>query len=142
MMRLLSGIVIGVVATACMTAWELPFYRRYGREGCLDWDINQHLVGRVNGKPPSANLAAGLVVHVVVGVVVGVGFVLCPWSGPRATGIGVALGVLLWMMLLALRKPITGLGPTDGRLGIRPAWISLVGHIVYGAVLGVLIQML
>jgi uncharacterized protein DUF6789 len=144
MHRFVLGISIGAAATACMTAWELVFYRRFGLEGCLDWDINQHLLERLNGKPASANLIEGLGLHILVGAAAGAAFfeVLHRVSAHEATTIlagGVAFGVALWLFLLPLRRFATGLGPMGGRLGGLPILISLVGHLIYGAVLGALI---
>ncbi|HWH52209.1 MAG TPA: hypothetical protein VN651_11760 [Gemmatimonadaceae bacterium] len=138
------GISIGVAATACMTAWELIFYRRFGLEGCLDWDINQHLLERLNGKPASANLIEGLGLHILVGAAVGAAFSevvhrVSAHDALSALGLGAVLGVALWLFLLPLRRIATGLGPMDGRLGGLPILISLVGHLIYGVMLGALI---
>lgn len=137
MHRALIGILAGTVATGCMTAWEFIFYRRYGLEACLDWEINQHLLARVNGKDPHANLGLGLVMHGIVGIGGGVVFaaMLLDASQFSVAAAGLGFGVALWTLLLALPRFATGRGVGQGQLRSLPAVVSLVGHVIYGAAL-------
>lgn len=139
--RALVGLLAGVVATGCMTLWELPFFRRFGIEGCLDWQINQHALSRLNGKPVDANLALGLVVHWVVGTAAGTGFSLVAraQSTSALMHAGIGFGIVLWVLLMVVRKPITGRAPVEGRHGWLAAGVSLVGHVAYGLVLSALL---
>ena len=135
-----QGLVAGLGATACMTLLEFFFYRRYGLEGALDWHINQCALSRINGRPPDENLVVGLVIHGAVGGAAGIGFqVIASNLTIDRDSIwlcGVVFGVTLWLMLLPLRRPLTGLAPFGGRLRFIPAAASLVGHVIFGVVLG------
>src|ERR1051326_486760 len=90
--RIFTGLVAGLASTVCMTIWEAFFYRRYGLEACLDWEINQHLISRANGREPAANLGLGLALHGFVGAVAGGAFaslrprMLLAASGDREGG--------------------------------------------------------
>lgn len=144
MSRLIAGLLAGAAATACMMGWELSFYRRFGLEGCLDWEINQHMISRWNGKEPAANLIPGLVVHGAIGSAAGVCFAALARGASDVVLVAgaVGLGVALWLLLLPLRRLATGAGLLDGRLGDLPALISLAGHLIYGCVLGLVIACL
>ena len=133
----LVGLWAGLAATACMTGWEILFFRRYGLEACLDWEVNQHLITKVNGKAPEANMPEGLAMHFIVGIVVGIGFALITrkYSAAAVMSIAVILGLLLWALLLPMRRLVAGQGLRDDRLGWLPALVSLVGHVIYGVVL-------
>ncbi|MGM0590972.1 MAG: DUF6789 family protein [Halobacteriota archaeon] len=89
--------------------------------------------------------AAGWVAHMAHGAVLGVvfaGTVEAIGSGDDATksaGLGIAYGVVLWIVLAAVVMPIwlgaVGFPGTPPLPNVNP--MSLVGHIVYGVVLGV-----
>lgn len=137
---IVQGLVAGLGATACMTLWELFFYRRYGLEGALDWHINQCALSRLNGRAPNENLIAGLAIHGAVGGAVGIGFQVIASRLALGRGLvllaGVLLAVSLWLMLLPLRRIFTGLTPFGGRLRSIPTVASLLGHVLFGIVLG------
>jgi len=141
MPRALLGLLAGLAATGCMTLWEVLLFRKYGLPGCLDWDINQHFLSRLNRREPQANLRLGLVVHGIVGVAVGIGFswLVPPRSTCALTLTGELVGVALWLLLLPLRKVFTGLGPRDGPLGIVPVLASLLGHLAFGLIMGAVV---
>jgi hypothetical protein len=132
----LVGLVAGFAATGCMTAWEVLFFRRYGLEACLDWDVNQHLISMVNRRSPEANLTAGLAMHFTVGIGVGASFGSFVHSdnGPSLVWIALVLGLVLWLLLLPMRRIARGAAPRA-----MPAIVSLVGHAIYGIVLAVTI---
>lgn len=123
----LAGLVGGIIMGAMLTAQMGPVIRvaipsMYGLEG----------------------LAAGWVVHLFHSVVLGVAFAgvadaldLGDSLGPTAA-LGVGYGVLLWTLLAVLVMPVwlgavgSPANPPLPNVSIQ----SLVGHVVYGAVLG------
>jgi len=55
--------------------------------------------------------------------------------------LGIAYGLMLWIVtLVPIHKPITGLSPWNHPLGQLPALASLGGHILYGIVLGIVVD--
>jgi hypothetical protein len=131
--RIFTGLVAGLASTVCMTIWEAFFYRRYGLEACLDWEINQHLISRANGREPAANLGLGLALHGFVGAVAGGAFASLRPRMLLAEGVG--FGIVLWMLLLPLRRISTGRRLAEGSLGKVRVFASLAGHLIYGAAL-------
>ncbi|WP_276280000.1 DUF6789 family protein [Halorussus caseinilyticus] len=124
----LAGLLAGIVMGAMLTTQMGPVIRvaipsMYGLEG----------------------LAAGWVAHLFHSVVLGVAFaglataVGVGESTGRAAAFGVGYGVVLWVVLAAVVMPIwlSAVGsPANPPLpNFDPE--SLVGHVVYGLVLGV-----
>jgi hypothetical protein len=57
-----------------------------------------------------------------------------------AIAIGILYGLVLWVLtLLPIHKPITGIDPFKHPSGFGPAITSLIGHLLYGAILAVLL---
>lgn len=86
----------------------------------------------------SSSIAVGWVVHLGISVVIGVTFALL--LGPvastpaRAAGLGLAWGLLWWVLGALLIMPAV-LGMPVLQLGTM-AWQSLMGHLLFGVVLG------
>jgi uncharacterized membrane protein YagU involved in acid resistance len=88
---------------------------------------------------------AGWVVHVSHGAVLGVAFAGVAGAlgygddTARSAGLGVAYGVVLWVVLAALVMPVwlsaVGFPGAPPLPNFNPT--SLVGHAVYGLVLGI-----
>lgn len=87
--------------------------------------------------------AAGLTIHVAHGAVLGVAFAgLAGYVGLDSTtksfGVGIAYGVVLWAVLAVLVMPVwlsvvgSPANPPLPNVNVT----SLVGHVVYGAVVG------
>ena len=120
---LVGGAVMGVMLTTVMTpVIEVAIPAMYGLSGG----------------------AAGWVLHMSHSAVLGVAFVgLANALGvsedlPRSAGLGVAYGVALWVILAALVMPVwlgaVGFAGAPPLPNFNPT--SLVGHVVYGGVLG------
>ncbi len=142
MVSWIAGAFAGVVATAGMTLIELAARARWGLAGLLDWQINQTSVARML-KRPEGNLAlAGFAFHVLHGLVGGVVFVLAlslvPPSWPVWT-LGVGFGALLFGLTLLAFRPITERSARSGPHASAAVAVALLTHLVYGAVLGLLI---
>ncbi|HJY09458.1 MAG TPA: hypothetical protein VJ250_00815, partial [Nitrososphaeraceae archaeon] len=57
--------------------------------------------------------------------------------------LSVAYGFVLWIATLApIHKPITGHPLWDHKLGHLPSIASLIGHLIYGLVLGIVIMIM
>ncbi|MFB6154859.1 MAG: DUF6789 family protein [Haloferacaceae archaeon] len=93
-----------------------------------------------------SGLTAGWVVHLFHSAVLGLVFAAALRAEPRlaetrarAAGSGVAYGVVLWVVLAALVMPVwlgaVNFPGTPPFPNFNP--LSLVAHVVYGAVLGV-----
>ncbi|WP_227134239.1 DUF1440 domain-containing protein [Halorubellus salinus] len=120
----LAGVVMGVMLTTQLTpVIEAAIPAMYGLSGGL----------------------AGWVVHVSHGAVLGVAFAAVlgavgggEWSTAKTVGVGLAFGVALWVVLAVLVMPVwlqtVGFGPAPAVPNVSPK--SLVGHVVYGVVLG------
>jgi hypothetical protein len=121
---IVAGVVMGVMLTTQMTpVIENAIPAMYGLSGGL----------------------AGWVVHVSHGAVLGVAFAGVldatsggEWSTARVAGVGLAFGVALWVVLAVLVMPawLQAVGfagaPSLPNVNVQ----SLVGHVVYGLVLG------
>ncbi|WP_137284160.1 DUF6789 family protein [Halorussus salinisoli] len=124
----LAGLLAGIVMGAMLTTQMGPVIRvaipsMYGLEG----------------------LAAGWVAHLFHSVALGVAFAVVAGvvgsgeSTGRSAALGVGYGVVLWVILAALVMPIwlgaVGSPANPPLPNFDPQ--SLVGHVVYGLVLGV-----
>lgn len=133
------GLLAGLAATVPMTLWELPFYLRDGTEAVLEWHENQATVARLVDRPVDELVLPGQVLHFAHGAVGGLVFVVVwPLVGPGWPVVAGALGygVLLWLLTLVTHETIAGVSPLGHPLGWRPSAVSLVGHLIYGAGLG------
>jgi hypothetical protein len=137
---LFYGLLAGIAATGAMTITEIPSWKRWGLQGVFEWHENQritsYLVGTVN-----ANFYAIFSLHFLNGILAAMVFpsiisFLVPFANLLL--LSILYGIVLWVLTLApIHKPITGLHPWNHPLGHMPAILSLVGHVVYGIILGV-----
>ncbi|MDQ4074255.1 MAG: hypothetical protein M3162_08145 [Thermoproteota archaeon] len=152
-----------------MTLFEIPFWRKWGITGILEWHENQILTtrflnsfskdgrGKRKGDPDPdqdrAVIHVGIFfLHFVNGMLAAIVFPFAyPVFSPFFTGYefafsigsGVIYGLLLWILtLVPIHKPITGLSIWDHPLGNGPAIVSFSGHVVYGVALGTCIYIL
>lgn len=135
----LWGLLAGAAATVPMTLWEISFYLRDGTEAVLEWHENQATLARLLDRPVDELVLPGQILHFTHGAVGGLVFAvvwpLLDLPLPLVAA-GLGYGVLLWLLTLATHEAIAGVSPFDHPLGWRPAAVSLVGHIIYGAGLG------
>ncbi len=136
----------GFVATAAMTAlmYAAPIM------GMPKMDIAT-MLGTMFLASPGPALWLGMMIHLMMGTVLFpaiYGFALQPGSG-SGTGRGVLLGLILWaaanLMVMPMMGAIhpmvkSGMMPAPGflmlNLGVMAPVGSLIGHLVYGALLG------
>lgn len=103
------------------------------------------MVGMLIGQP---NAAVGFVVHMVISAIIGAiyGLVVTLLRLPKGWATAVIGGGLygaIWWVLGALILMPLFLGMTEKILVVGPMqWMSLVGHLVYGAIAGVVFRLL
>lgn len=140
-----NGLVGGIGATIIMTIFEIPFWKRWGVEGILEWHENQILFTKYISKNTNKTNYKGIfLLHIVNGILGGLGL----WIGisfiPLLNNIpiyilGIFYGWFLWILtLIPIHKPITGLDPWFHPLGKGPAIVSLAGHTLYGITMGLI----
>lgn len=139
---ILSSLFAGFVSTGIMTILEIPFWKRWGLTGILEWHENQILTCKLF-RLASNNLHFWgiFLLHFLNGSLGGIGLLLAFILIPTINEIpflplGLLYGFFLWILtLVPIHKPITGIDPWNHPLGKGPAVLSLVGHTIYGITL-------
>lgn len=140
----IPSFLFGLTGTLAMTVVEIPIWKRLGLRGVLEWHENQILSTRMfRLSETSLHIKGILLLHFVNGGLGGMGFALVMIIFPFITSnlviVGVAYGVFLWFVtLIPIHKPITGIIPWKHPDGNAPMITSLIGHTVYGIVVGLL----
>jgi hypothetical protein len=136
-MRINHGIVAGLIATLVLSG--LILMKSY--VGLLPgFDLIQMLsqAGDVHLGFPQTPVT-GWFLHFVTGTILGgVGYALLvpvlPGRSYRAKGI--VFSILVWLVMMFFVMPLLGADPFALNLGPGPAIVTLLFHIVFGAVLG------
>ena len=144
------GLVSGIIATALMTLTEIPSWRKWGLLGVFEWHENQVFSTRFFHIPRDklcfkyifflhflngslAGIAFPLVLS-ILDVSITRDYILVP---------SVAYGFMLWIVtLVPIHKSITGYSVWNHQLGHLPSIASLIGHLIYGLVLGIVIMLI
>lgn len=132
------GFTAGLFSTILMTLFEIPFWKKWGLVGILEWHENQILFSRLLKKDPVRISFLGiLLLHFLNGGLGGTGlfvFVdIFPILVLDAYILGLGYALFLWVLtLLPIHKPITGINPFRHPQGIGPLLASLAGHVIYG----------
>jgi len=138
---LLRGIMAGAPATAAMLLVEIPAWKMWGLPGVMEWQENQGIAERVLHRPEKTLVAPGLILHFLHGWLAGIVFAIfisITTLGLPIPLLGLAYGLLLWLLGLVIFKPIIGERIPSGLLGRIAISVNLAGHVVYGSVLGIL----
>jgi hypothetical protein len=143
-----TGLVSGIVATAVMTVTEIPSWRKWGLLGVFEWHENQLLSTRFFHIPRNKlSFKYIFFLHFLNGSLGGIVFALIlsiltiPITWNYTLILSVAYGFALWIATLApIHKPITGHSVWNHQLGHLPSIASLIGHLIYGLVLGIAIM--
>lgn len=131
----LAGTLVMTVVTMLAPTMGLP-----------KMDIAAMLGSVLTGTPPAPGTSSWLVgfaMHVIIGTaVLSTGYALLQSKLPTASALanGLIYGVLVWVVAQAMVMPMMGAGLFSSHLphGGMMAVGSLMGHLIYGAVLGVL----
>jgi hypothetical protein len=144
-----SGLFSGMVATAAMTASEIPSWRKWGLLGVFEWHENQLLSSRFfripRNKPNFKNI---FILHILNGSLAGIAFPFILLLLGISIGsdyvhifiLSLLYGSALWIVtLVPIHKAITGYPVWNHYLGHLPSIASFLGHLIYGFVLGIVI---
>lgn len=144
-----SGLFSGIVATAIMTVSEIPSWRKWGLPGVFEWHENQLLSIRLFRIPRNKlNFKYIFLLHIVNGSLAGIAYplILSILDISIASDyvyvliLSLVYGFALWIVtLVPIHKPITGYPVWNHYLGHLPSIASLMGHLIYGLVLGIVI---
>jgi len=142
------GLVSGIAATAVMTVTEIPSWRKWGLLGVFEWHENQVLSTRFFHIPRDKLCFKYIFfLHFLNGSLAGIAFPLIlsipnvPITGDYILVPSVTYGFMLWIVtLVPIHKPITGYSVWNHQLGHLPSIASLIGHLIYGLVLGIVIM--
>ena len=144
---IISGLVSGIVATAVMTVTEIPSWRKWGLVGVFEWHENQLLFSNFFHIPTEKIIFKYIFfLHFLNGSLAAFAFPLIlsildvPIRQDYTLILSVGYGFVLWIVtLVPIHKPITGYPVWDHKLGHLPSIASLIGHLIYGLVLGIVI---
>ncbi len=99
-------------------------------------------IGAMLGEFLGASWIAGIIAHFVMGTVILPGIyvlLLYPWLKGSPPLRGMTWGLVLWLITQAAVMPLMGGGFFSSRAGgLETVMGSLIGHLVYGLVLGTL----
>ncbi|CDS51578.1 hypothetical protein [Polaromonas sp. CG9_12] len=99
-------------------------------------DLPKMLAGMM-GSPDKPLI--GWIVHFAIGIV-GYGIAIAALDaklpGTSRVGHGVMLGVIGWLIMMLVLMPMVGAGLFGMNMGIMASMMTLVLHLVFGAVLG------
>lgn len=125
-----KGFVAGLVANLVLSAL-MVMKSAMGLMPELD------VIGMLGGMMNTTRAVAWLV-HFAVGIVIyGGAIALLAGSLPGgATGSGVTLGVIGWLIMMIVIMPMVGQGLFGMGLGVMAPVMTLVLHLIFGAVLG------
>ncbi|MEM7191643.1 MAG: DUF6789 family protein [Pseudomonadota bacterium] len=131
MTNLKNGFIAGFVATALLSVLMVI----KGKMGMLpDLDV-AGMLSNMLGTP----LAMGWVAHFVIGTLAwGGGFALFYSVIPGGNAIvkGIVLGIATWLAIMVVVMPMAGAGFFGLKIGVPAPVMTLILHIIFGAVLG------
>ena len=144
-----SGLVSGIIATAVMTMSEIPSWRKWGLWGVFEWHENQILSTRFfHIARNQLNFKYIFFLHFLNGSLAGIAFSVMlsilniPITQDYTLALSVLYGFTLWITtLVPIHKPITGHSLWNHKLGHLPSIASLIGHLIFGLVLGIVLMM-
>ncbi len=123
-----KGILAGVLGTVAITIVDT-----FGAPmmGLPKMDIAGMLAGVMGG-----SVMFGWVAHFMIGTILAFGYAFFSGKLPGPAVIrGALYGIAPWLMAQIVVMPMMGMGFFSG--AVAPAFGSLIGHLVYGAVVGI-----
>jgi len=138
------GFAAGLISTAVMSLTEYPIWRKWGMIAVSEWHLNQAIMAHFLHRPPQDLHVPGLALHFLHGGLAGVVFtlILAVFTVHSTIIVGAAFGLALWIIAILLMKPVTGTGFRGHKLGSLPLIVSLIGHLIYGILLGLLVGLI
>jgi len=130
-----AGLVAGFSATVVLSALMIA----KSMMGLMpDLDV-VHMLSGMMGMPP----IVGWLVHFIIGTLAwGGGFALAYGLIPGRSSVqkGILFGIAAWFVMMVMVMPMAGAGPFGLGLGIMAPMMTLVLHVIFGAVLGAVYQ--
>ncbi len=127
-----KGIIAGFIATIVLS---LLMAIKNGMGYLPETDVI-HMLSGIVGRPDQPGI--GWLVHFFIGTIAW--GVIFAWLAPVFSGQmwqrGIEFGILAWLLMMIVVMPMAGAGLFGMNLGIMAPVMTLVLHIVYGAVLG------
>ncbi len=127
----MRGILAGLIATIVLS---ILMYMK-GMMGLMpELDIIAMLAGKMGG-----SAMMGWVGHFVIGALgYGLAFAIIgdKLPGGSSTVRGIALGIIGWLMMMIVLMPMMGAGLFAMNMGMMAAVATLILHVIFGAVLG------
>lgn len=130
--NIVKAMVAGLVATVVLSALMLM----KSKMGVMpELDVIAMLSRMMGNSPP----AVGWITHFMIGAVVW--GTLFAWLNPYIPGInyltkGIAFGIAAWATMMIAVMPMAGAGLFGMRFGVMAPTMTLVLHVIFGAVLG------
>jgi hypothetical protein len=126
-----AGLVAGFIATVVLSAMMVI----KGMMGVMPELDVAAMIGMMMG----ASIAIGWVIHFLIGTIAwGGGFALLYGLIPGEIAVvkGIGFGVAAWLGMMIVVMPMAGAGLFGMTLGILAPVMTLLLHVVFGAVLG------
>lgn len=144
----LAGLV-GLVGAVVMTAFEYPFFRKWGMAGVTEWQVNWVMVSALHKKWKQLKtpiLSWTIASHLSHGIVAGIAFRLIlpllftslPFSRMSTVLDAVVFTVILWFLFTFSGR---GVYEATGEIRVTNRGLlgALLSGVVFGGVLGFLI---
>ncbi len=147
MTGLLEGTVFGFASTVFMVLFEVPFWRRWGVNELVEWQLNGAIVSQVTRKL-NPRISWIIVSHLFHGAIAGLVFSLflsvtvgLPISQVAVLGEALFYSIILWLIFSVAPKRVY-----EVKMGFRSSnralLLALSSHIIYGISLGLLLSFL
>ena len=135
MPKIINGFIAGFAATVVLSVLMLL----KGMMGLMpELDVIAMLSTMMNGPA-----AMGWIGHFMVGTVVwGGGFAILNEYIPGGSmiGKGIVFGVIAWLLMMIMIMPMAGAGLFGMNMGMMAPVMTLVLHVIFGAVLGIVYE--
>ena len=126
-----KGIVAGFAATAVLSMIMVA----KGMMGLMpELNVIAMLSSMMNAAP-----AIGWVIHFMIGIIAwGIGFAIAfnVLPGDSILTKGISFGVAAWVLMMIFIMPMAGAGLFGLNMGMMAPAMTLMLHVIYGAVLG------
>lgn len=135
MNKLTSGVIAGLVATIVLSVMMVL----KGMMGLMpELDIISMLAGMMG-----ASAVVGWIMHFMVGAGYGIAFsqIYSFLPGNFITK-GIIIGTLGWLVMMLMLMPMMGAGMFAMKMGMMAPVMTLVLHMIFGAVLGLVYKKL
>lgn len=137
MNKYVRGIIAGFIATVVLSILMLIKSMMGVMPGL---DLTTTLTGMAHqrmGLPDTPMV--GWIIHFMIGTVLwGIAFALLykPLPGNSPVAKGMVFSVIVWLLMMVIPMPMTGAGLFGMHLGMMAPVMTLVLHLIWGAVLG------